>query len=178
MRIVAGKYRGKKLLSPLDINTRPTLDKTKESIFNIIGEKIVDSVCLDLFAGSGALGIEAISRGAKTVCLNDNHKEAIKIIKANIDSLKNLSSDVYISFKDYNVFLSDDSRKYDIVFLDPPYSMKIVNEIIACLVIKNKLNDNSIIVVETLKEDKINTKDFSKVKEYVYGKTKLTILWK
>ena len=87
MRIVGGKYRGKKLLSPLDEKTRPTLDKTRESIFNIINTRVIDSVVLDLFAGRGAFGIEALSRGGSFCFFNDLGKEQYKIISKNISNL-------------------------------------------------------------------------------------------
>jgi 16S rRNA (guanine(966)-N(2))-methyltransferase RsmD len=179
MRIVGGKYRGKKLVSPLDTNTRPTLDKTRESIFNIIGPDIYDSVCLDLFAGSGALGIEAISRGASKVYINDIHSNAIKVIKENVSSLKDLEVDVIISSKDYKVFLDDVNEKFDIIFLDPPYPMKVNNDIIEYMYSKGLISDGCIFVVETLKEDNIEASfEYRKRKEYVYGKSKLTIIWK
>jgi len=179
MRIVAGKYRGKKLLSPIDENTRPTLDKTRESIFNIIGNRIYDSSCLDLFAGSGALGIEAISRGAKYVCLNDIHAPAIKVIKENISSLKDLECEVDITSLDYIEFLKKNNKVYDIVFLDPPYILKVNSDIINYLVNNKLVSEDSIFILETEKDDKIDIHfEYKKMKEYVYGKTKLTVIWK
>lgn len=178
MRIVAGKYRGKKLSSPLDENTRPTLDKTRESVFNIIGMKVIDSTCLDLFAGSGALGIEAISRGAKKVVLNDAYNKAIKVIQENVNSLKDLECEVIVSQKDYDEFLDNNDIKFDIVFLDPPYALKVNEYIVNKMIEKNMINENAVFIVETTKEDNFNINyEFSKVKEYRYGKTKLTVLW-
>ena len=178
MRVVGGKYRGKKLLSPLDEKTRPTLDKTRESIFNIISTRVIDSVVLDLFAGSGAFGIEAISRGASKVYLNDIHNQAIKIIKENVNSLKDLTSEVIVTNKDYKSFIKDTNEVFDVVFLDPPYSMKVIGDIINEMITNNMISSNGVFIVETLKEDEINIEhSFSKVKEYVYGKSKLTVYW-
>lgn len=178
MRIVGGKYRGKNLVSPIDENTRPTMDKTRESIFNIIGNKVVDSKCLDLFAGSGAFGLEALSRGAKLVHFNDIHNNAIKVIKENVLSLKGLESEYEIFSSHYNDYLKKCDTVYDVIFLDPPYALKVIEEII-CYMIENKLvNNSSVFIVETLKEDNfVINYEFSKVKEYVYGKTKVTVFW-
>lgn len=178
MRVVGGKYRGKKLLSPLDEKTRPTLDKTRESIFNIISTKVIDSTVLDLFAGSGAFGIEAVSRGASKVCLNDIHNQAIKVIKENVNSLKDLTSEVNITNKDYLSFLKDNKEVFDVVFLDPPYSMKVIDEIIKYMIDNKMISSTGVFIAETVKEDVINIEyEFSKVKEYVYGKSKLTVYW-
>ena len=178
MRVVGGKYRGKKLLSPLDEKTRHTLDKTRESIFNIINTRVIDSVALDLFAGSGAFGIEAISRGASKVYLNDIHNQAIKVIRENVNSLKDLTSDVSITNKDYLTFLKENKEVFDIVFLDPPYSMKVIGEIIKVMIDNKMISSTGVFIAETLKEDVINIEyEFSKVKEYVYGKSKLTVYW-
>ena len=179
MRVVGGKYRGKKLVSPMDENTRPTLDKTRESIFNIIGMKIMDSTCLDLFAGSGAFGVEALSRGASVVHFNDIHKNAIKVINENIQSLKGLDREYAVFSKGYMEFLRDSNTKYDIVFLDPPYSMKVIGEIVSYMLDNKLVNEGGIFVIETLKEDVFDIDyKFVKVKEYVYGKTKVTVMWK
>ena len=178
MRIIAGKYRGSKLNTLEGLKTRPTLDKTRESIFNIINTRVIDSVALDLFAGSGAFGIEAISRGASKVYLNDIHNQAIKLIKENVNSLKDLTSDVSITNKDYLTFLKENKEVFDIVFLDPPYSMKVIGEIIKVLIDNKMISSTGVFIAETLKEDVINIEyEFSKVKEYVYGKSKLTVYW-
>ena len=88
MRIIAGEKRGTKLYTLEGLNTRPTLDRVKESLFNIIQSKIRDSIFLDLFAGSGAIGLEAVSRGAKKAILCDSNKQAIQIIKKNIEKTR------------------------------------------------------------------------------------------
>ncbi|MBE6124220.1 MAG: 16S rRNA (guanine(966)-N(2))-methyltransferase RsmD [Erysipelotrichaceae bacterium] len=176
MRVVSGKYRGKKLLSPIDEKTRPTSDKVKESLFNIIGNYISDAVCLDLFSGSGALGIEAISRGAKKVVFNDLNKNSIRIIKDNLASLKNIETEYQVYNLDYLDFLKQTKEKYDVVFLDPPYAKKIHEEIIKYMQEKDLLNQVSIIAIETDVNDTIENKNYSFYKEYKYGTIKLTVL--
>ena len=117
MRIISGKYRGKKLKEFELDSTRPTTDRVKESIFNLIQFEVVDAVVLDLFSGTGALGVEAISRGAKKTYLVDSNKQAISIIKEN---LKNMTEDFVVENKDYLEFLSTTKEKFDVVLLDPP----------------------------------------------------------
>ena len=149
MRIISGKYRGKKLKEFNLDSTRPTTDRVKESIFNLIQFDVLDSVVLDLFSGTGALGIEAISRGAKQTHLVDCNKLAIKIIKEN---LKGIEGDYEVYNADYLNFLNSASSKYDLIFLDPPYKTDFgiiaINELIAL----NKLNKNAIIIFETSKD--------------------------
>lgn len=175
MRIVSGKYRGKKLLSPIDEKTRPTSDKVKESLFNIIGMRVVDASCLDLFSGSGALGIECISRGAKKVIFNDLNKNAVKIIKDNLSSLKNIECEYQVFNKDYKDLLECLNDKFDIVFLDPPYAMKINEKIINVLKEKKLIDEDTLIVLETSSEDSLDL-ECSFSKSYKYGSIKLTIL--
>lgn len=150
MRIISGKYRGKKL-KEFDLDsTRPTLDRVKESIFNLVQFDVLDSVVLDLFAGTGALGIEAISRGAKYVYLVDSNKQAINIIKEN---LKGIDGDFEVLNKDAMLFLKDINTALDLVFLDPPYKTNLGILAIEELIKNNLINKNGIIIFET-SEDK------------------------
>lgn len=150
MRVVSGKYRGKKL-KEFDLDsTRPTLDRVKESIFNLIQFDVADAVVLDLFAGTGALGIEAISRGAKKTYLVDFNSSAIKIIKEN---LKGIDGEFEVHHKDYLSFLDSINGNFDIVLLDPPYKTDFGIKAIKILIQKNLLNKNAIIIFET-SEDK------------------------
>ena len=177
MRIVSGIYRGKKLKSPIDELTRPTSDKVKESLFNIIGSKVVGAVCLDLFAGSGALGIECLSRGASKVIFNDKNDNAIKVIKDNLNSLSRIEGEVVVTKKDYREAIKNLDCKIDILFLDPPYALKINQDIIDEMIKNNRLNDRAYIVVETNKDDSLEEKNtYEFFKEYKYGLTKLTVI--
>ena len=123
MRIVSGKYRGK-ILKEFDfITTKPTTDRVKESIFNLIQFDVANACVLDLFAGTGALGIEAISRGAKHVIFVDNNSQAIKLINEN---LKGIEGEYYVDQADYKTFLNKIQIKFDIVLLDPPYKTDLL----------------------------------------------------
>ena len=146
MRVVSGKYKGRKL-KEFNLNTtKPTLDKVKEAIFDMIQFDVVDSVVLDLFSGTGALGIEAISRGAKKTYLIDNNIQAIKIIKEN---LKGVTEDYSVINQNGLEFLKSNNEKFDIVLLDPPYQTDLGLKAIEILINENKLNNNAIIVFET-----------------------------
>ncbi|MBO5954501.1 MAG: 16S rRNA (guanine(966)-N(2))-methyltransferase RsmD [Clostridia bacterium] len=167
MRIVSGKYRGKMLKEFNLESTRPTTDRVKESIFNLIQFDVVDAVVLDLFSGTGALGVEAISRGAKKTYLVDKNIKAISIIKEN---LKGIDGDYVVKNKDYIDFLNSATEKFDIVFLDTPYATDFGLKAIDMLVKKNLLNENAIIIFET-SEDKdveLNLNNFE-IKKKKYG---------
>ena len=156
MRIISGTARGTKLYTLKGMQTRPTLDRVKESLFNIIQNKIVDSIFLDLFSGSGAIGLEAASRGAKKVILCDKSKEALNIIKKNIEKT-HLEEKAQVFNTDYEMLLKEKIKeKVDIVYIDPPYNSNFAKKSIE-IMIKNKIVDeNSTIIVETDREDKIN----------------------
>ena len=146
MRIVAGKYRGKKLKEFNLDTTRPTTDRVKESIFASIQFDIADAVVLDLFSGTGALGIEAISRGAEKVFLVDKNIQAINIIKQN---LTGIDGDYVVKNQDYISFLNSVKVKFDIVLLDPPYKTDFGVKSIELLLKNDLLNDDAIIMFET-----------------------------
>lgn len=141
MRVISGKSRGKKLISLEGDNTRPTLDRVKEALFNIIQFDIKDAVVLDLFAGTGALGIEALSRGAKEVVFCDKVPDAIKVIKQNVTNTSNLDKATIINkdCKDVLKDLSKQNKKFDIVFLDPPYKTNLAIESMQKIIMSNLL---------------------------------------
>lgn len=146
MRIIAGRFKGCTLYTLEGNNTRPTLDRVKESVFNILGNSFFDADVLDLFAGSGALGLEAISRGAKFCDFVDISRDAVNIIKKNIDKCRaNDFSMVYqLEYKDAIRKLG---KKYDFVFLDPPYGKDMGIEAIELL--DSVTDENTVIVLET-----------------------------
>ena len=150
VKIIAGKYRSR-VLSTLDgLNTRPMTSRMKESIFNTIGPYFDGDVVLDLFGGSGALSLEAISRGASFSYINEKAYDALKIIKKNVESL-GAQNEVRIMNLDYKVALkklASDGVKFDLVFLDPPYRMNIVGEIVEYLTQNEMLNDKAIIILQ------------------------------
>ncbi len=149
MRIIAGKYRGKKLNEFTLDSTKPTLDRVKESIFNLIQFDLVDAVILDLFSGTGALGIEALSRGAKKCVFVDNNELAINITNSN---LQNIDRDSEVILSDYMDYLESCKQKFDIILLDPPYKTDYGIEAINTIITRDLLNDNGIIIFETTDE--------------------------
>ncbi len=174
MRVIAGKYIGKKLNSPISKDTKPTLDRVKEAMFSIISPYLLNKVCLDLFSGSGALGIECISRGAKKVIFNDNNNDAIKVIKSN---LINIDNNYEVMHKDYKSALKDIKDKIDVVLLDPPFDKINIEEILINLKESNILNNKFVIIIETSNDDSFNNVfDNTILKEYKYGTVKLTLI--
>lgn len=164
MRIISGKYRGKKLKG-FDIDgTRPTMDRVKESIFGMIQGFVPGSVVLDLFAGSGSLGLEAISNGAKKLTLIDNNPAVIKIINENIISF---DEDIEVLNTDYRKFLKNTNLKYDVIFLDPPYRAGVLNKAISVIEERELLNDGGIIVCEY--EGIVPECSYNLIKEKSYG---------
>lgn len=168
MRIISGKYRGKILREFELLTTKPTTDRVKESIFNLIQFDVLGATVLDLFAGIGALGIEAISRGAERVVFVDNNAQAIKLIKEN---LKGIDGNFSINHADYETFLNTTKTKFDIVLLDPPYKTEFGIKAINLLIKNDLLNDNAIIIFETSEENnfEINLAGFE-IKKKKYGK--------
>jgi len=136
MRIVAGTARGRKIEAPPGDRTRPTLDRVRENLFNILQGYIQGSRVLDLFAGSGALGLEAVSRGAEAAVLVDSDRRASAVQKSNTDHL-GFSDQIRIYCCDWHKYFSDyhsGSELFDLVFLDPPYAMTDMNEVFQALI--------------------------------------------
>lgn len=155
MRIISGKYRGKKL-KEFDLKTtKPTTDRVKESIFNLVQFDVDGAVVLDLFSGTGALGIEAISRGAKQTILVDKNKDSIKLIKEN---LKGIEGDFVVHESDYVNYLNTTTNKFDLVFLDPPYATDYGIIAINMLIKNELLNENAIVIFETSVENNFDLK--------------------
>lgn len=157
MRIIGGKHRGTKLYTLEGLNTRPTLDRVKESLFSILQFDLPEAMILDLFAGSGALGLEAISRGASKAILCDKSKDAIHTIEQNVEKLK-VKSDVQIFQKDYLSvleILKTQNEKFDIVFLDPPYETDFAEIASQKIAEYELLKENGIIIIETDQTEKV-----------------------
>lgn len=149
MRIIAGKARGTKLYTLEGEKTRPTLDRVKESLFNIIQNEIQDAVFLDLFSGSGAIGLEAVSRGAKKAILCDKSKEACMIIRKNMEKTHALENVELYQTEFKELLKSKIQEKLDIVFLDPPYKTNFAIEAVKIILEKDLLSENAIIIIET-----------------------------
>jgi len=160
MKIISGKFSGKKLIQPEDKLTRPLKSIVKEAIFNLIShshffiKNIENSVFLDAFAGTGSFGIECISRGAKKVIFLENHQNALKILKKNLQSLKNVSNYEIFDKDSYSFFKNIQSYnlRFDYIFLDPPFKDSKIKEILVSIS-KNKSFENTIIILHRHKKD-------------------------
>lgn len=175
LRVVGGKYKRRKLEQPSLEITRPTKDMVKEAMFSSIGD-ITNKSFLDCFGGSGAIGIEAYSRGAINVTIIENSLEAFKIIKNN---LKNLNiNDINLIYKDFKKVIDSLHFSFDYIFIDPPYVYEIDDEFINKLIKANVINKQSTIIIERDKKIFLNIFNEYNVREYKYGKTYLYILRK
>lgn len=174
MRVISGKYKGKKLIG-FDIDgTRPTMDRVKESLFGMIQNNIKDSIVLDLFAGSGSLGIEAISNGACECYFIDNNMALINIIKQNTINIKEKITILKSDYKSAIENLKNNNIKFDLIFLDPPYKMNLINDCLNKIYEYKLLNENGIIVCEFEKE-LINNNNFELLKSKQYGSKNIDI---
>ena len=155
LRVVAGKYRGRKLEQPPKTITRPTMDRVKEAIFNMIQFKIEGAIVLDLFAGSGSLSIEAVSRGAMKSIAVDKSREAIKVINHNIEKIG--INNISVQQTDVISFVqSMAGTKFDFIFMDPPFANFDIYYGTFEAIIKSKiLKDTGVIILETMDPSKI-----------------------
>lgn len=175
MRIISGLRRGLKLDAPSGMSTRPTTDRVKESVFNIIQSYLPADKVLDLFGGSGALGIEAISRGSNLCVFVDIDKDAIDIIKSNITKAR-FEDKAVILRKDVFSFLDGCSEKFDIIFLDPPYNKMFLMPVFEKIYKKDLLCEGGIIVVESeVGGEEPKSDDFLCIKSVKYGKTVVSV---
>ena len=174
MRVISGKYKGKSLIG-FDIDgTRPTMDRVKESLFGIIQNKINSSIILDLFAGSGSLGIEDLSNGASEAYFIDNNIELINIIKKNTSGMNDKIHIIKSDYKSALELFKNSNIKFDIIFLDPPYKLNLINDCLNKIVKYNLLNENGIIVCEYETEE-IENSNFKLIKDKKYGSKKIKI---
>ena len=182
MRIIAGQYKGRKLTRIKGMKIRPTSDRIRESLFSILSQKIDNALVLDLFAGTGALGLEALSRGAAKSFFIDKSKESIKIINKNIELL---------NIKDRTEVLLHDAshigfptaffkNRFDLIFMDPPYNKDLIANILGNVDLLNIMGDDSIIIAE----HSIHENDFGKISDFdlfdkrSYGETLISFFKK
>lgn len=173
MRIISGTARGTKLYTLEGIRTRPTLDRVKEPLFSIIQNKIHGAIVLDLFAGSGALGIETLSRGANNCTFCDSTKDAIKIVQMNLEKTK-LKSKSKVLEMDYSKCLKkskEENMKYDIVFIDPPYDSNLIYLAVKEIMELELLTKDGIIIAETDNEKQI-INEIGKLNVNIFDKRK------
>lgn len=171
MRVISGSARGLKLKAPEGLSTRPTTDRNKESLFNILAPDLYECRFLDLFSGSGAIGIEALSRGAKCAVMVDSDAKSIKVIKANVEAARVseraeiITADVCTAIRR----LGSIGRKFDIVFMDPPYSKGLVEKALEAIVEMGLLDEDGYIVAEQASEEpplEINGLSVYRIKDY------------
>lgn len=180
MRVISGYAKGHKLLSPTGSDIRPTTDRIKESIFSMIHNNIIGTSFLDLFSGTGAIGIEALSRGAKSCTFVDKSKESVGIINNNIKhvskAILNPNYDI-INSNVYDALNILKNKKFDIIFMDPPYKERIIDNILTQICENNILNNNGIIIIEQDKNADLPVeKEFRIIKNKKYGLTTIIFM--
>ncbi|WP_267127629.1 16S rRNA (guanine(966)-N(2))-methyltransferase RsmD [Thermoanaerobacter thermohydrosulfuricus] len=178
LRVIAGKLKGRKVKSLEGNEVRPTADRVKESLFNILMNKIEGSIFLDLFAGTGNIGIEALSRGAQFCYFVDKSLKSIKCIRENVTEL-NLVPFAKILHRDVLKvieMLDKNNTKFDIIFLDPPYYQNLVDKTLIKLGEAKVLKEDGIIIAEHHKNDKVRERygNLVKIRENKYGETILS----
>lgn len=184
MRVIAGKYKGRKLNTPENYDIRPTTDKAKEALFSILTNDIYGSRILDLFAGTGGLGIEALSRGASYCLFADSSKKSLVLVRENIEHCK-IEEKTKIVAGEYKKVLKNLGDKianqmeerFDIIILDPPYNQGMLNDAFSLIQEGGVLSDKGVIVAEHRREEKLPDElyGFKKVKERRYGVVMLSI---
>lgn len=175
LRIIAGKARGHKLIPPATMETRPTLDRVKEAMFSSIQSYIPEALVVDVFAGTGSLGLEAASRGAREVYLFDKSSVTFPLLKQNVENLKfqdfcfPINTDAYAGLRQ----LASKGKKFDIIFIDPPYCKEMIPEAMKIVKEHGLLNDDGIIVtkIDTIEEIYDGYEDIKLIKSKKYGNT-------
>jgi 16S rRNA (guanine(966)-N(2))-methyltransferase RsmD len=179
IRIISGTYRSRQLKIPSPSTTRPTKDRVREGIFSSINASIKDAYVVDVFAGSGAMGFEAISRGAAFCLFNDVEEKPYKVLKQNVALLK-VEAVTEITKLDAFSFLKalQNKPKTNIIFLDPPYQYRSLNQVVKTIEEMSLLANNGIIVIESDHPFAFDITIYQKIKVYTYGKSIVTVGWK
>lgn len=164
MRVITGTARGKKLKTLEGSATRPTAERTKEAVFSTLFDKTVDAKVLDLFAGSGQIGIEALSRGAAHCTFVEQSKEALDVIRYNLSETR-LSGKATVEFAEVMSFLLATKKKYNLIFLDPPYGKGLIDETLILIDKYDLLSENGIIVAESDGVDEVS-EETGRIKMY------------
>jgi 16S rRNA (guanine966-N2)-methyltransferase len=177
MRIISGKSGGMTIDTLDSRDTRPTTDRVKEAIFNIIQFEINNRTVLDLFAGSGALGLEAASRGAKKVVMVDSNRQLDQIMHQNIEKT-GLEDQTEVIIDDSFNFLNKCKEKFDIIFLDPPYNADLETQAIDLIIERELINLNGLIIIERDRRNEIDLayENFELIKSRNYSDTNISIL--
>lgn len=175
MRIIAGKAKGRKLIPPATMETRPTLDRVKEAMFSMIQGYIPEAVVVDVFAGTGSLGLEAASRGAKEVYLVDKSPVTFPLLKENVSNLKFQDFCTPLNMDSYEALrsLAKKEKKFDIIFIDPPYCKEMIPEAMKIVKENDMLVKDGIIVtkIDTVEEIYDGYEDIKLIRSKKYGNT-------
>lgn len=178
MRVIAGLCRGRRLKSVKGWNTRPTADRVKEAVFNVLGNRTIDASFLDLFAGTGNMGIEAISRGCSLAVFVEKDRKAVQVIKDNLLNCNIMDRALIFHLDCIKALkiIKKENIKFNLVYLDPPYKMEIIKEVLEYLVDLQLLHEDAIVMAETSVETQLTPvcKNLHMVKESKYGDIKIT----
>lgn len=177
MRVISGTARGLRLKSPDGVDTRPTLDRVKEAVFSMLCTEILNADVLDLFSGTGALGIEALSRGAKSAVMVDSSQKATNCIKENLSAAR-LSENAHVVKSDFVTYAENCKKDFDLIFLDPPYSKNFYEKALMLIAKHKLLRENGLIVAEWDGEVGFTEEFFAfrVLKEKRYGRVCITVL--
>ena len=174
MRVITGQARGRRLLSPVGMDIRPTSEMAKEAIFSILQNEVPGARVLDLFAGSGQLGIEALSREAGFCVFVDQSRQAQQVVRENL-RITGLSKRARVAAMDFSAYLEHTADRFDIAILDPPYQKGILDT--ALPLAAKVMNPGGVIICETERREVLpqQVENFSLAREYRYGKAKITL---
>lgn len=175
MRISGGIYKGRILKATPGLDTRPTPDKVRQAIFNVLMHDIEDAIILDLFAGSGALGIEALSRGADTAVFIEQGREQAKVIRENLNMLDIDARVLQVDHKSGCRILYENNERFDIVFADPPYKLFSPIDIVNLVTEYSLLAENGFLIIEHKSGRSLETEKLRLVRNKKYGQTEVTI---
>lgn len=175
MRVIAGSARGAKLKAAEGLSVRPTLDRVKESIFSMLTGRIVDSEVLDLFAGSGALGIEALSRGAANCTFVDHAEASLAVVRDNLAHTR-LNERAQVVRSDFAAFLAACGAQFDLILLDPPYGGDLLAQALTAIAAHGVLREGGCILCELDGPDPVDPCGFSVYRDKRYGRVRVLLL--
>lgn len=176
LRIIAGSAHGRKLISPEGKHVRPTLDRVRESVFNMLTAYLAEASVLDLFAGSGALGIEALSRGAAHAVFVDQSKASLEVVKQNL-TLTHFEPSAEVIYSDFSAYLRQCSTQFDLIFLDPPYAAGFLESALDIIHQRKLLAENGLIVCELDSTDEIVCPEaYELYRNRKYGKARILLM--
>ncbi|NLY81588.1 MAG: 16S rRNA (guanine(966)-N(2))-methyltransferase RsmD [Clostridiales bacterium] len=176
MRITSGDFKYRRLIAPKGYDSRPTSEKVREAVFSMIGTNIEGANVLDLFAGTGSLGLEALSRGADKCTFNDNSSKSLEALRENIENCKAEGWSTVLR-GDFKRTLDKATEPFDIIFLDPPYKAGFYDDAFKLISEKNLLKEDGLLIVEHNKRDGLDDKKagFVKIKEKRYGSVGVSV---